>query len=180
VARGEKLSFRQEDLHIQGHAIEIRVCAEDPANNFLPDTGTLSTYKIPEGPGIRVDNGYEEGMEIPIYYDPMISKLITYGSDRKETIARMIRAIDDYRVKGIATTLPFCRFVMQHDAFVSGNFDTHFVKKYFTPEAMQGEDIEEGQMAAILAGKLMAEKKTSPGQISEQNGRSAWRKNRVL
>lgn len=128
IANGEKLSFRQEDLKMKGHSIEIRVCAEDPANNFLPDIGTLESYVIPQGPGVRVDDAYAEGMEIPIYYDPLIAKLIVFGKDRKEAIERMIRAIDDYRITGVNTTLGFCRFVMGHEAFVSGKFDTHFVK----------------------------------------------------
>ena len=131
IAQGERLSFTQDDLKITGHAIEVRVYAEDPANNFLPDIGKLIRYIRPQGPGVRVDDGFEQGMDIPIYYDPMISKLITYGSNRKEAIDRMIRAIDEYIIIGPQTTLPFCSFVMKHDAFVSGNFDTHFVKNYF-------------------------------------------------
>ena len=98
VARGEQLSFTQEDLKISGHAMEVRVYAEDATNNFLPDIGTLTTYKRPGGIGVRVDDGFEEGMEVPIYYDPMISKLITYGKDREESIERMIRAIADYEI----------------------------------------------------------------------------------
>src|SRR5215212_1832089 len=133
IADGEKISFSQSDLKINGHAMEVRVYAEDPANNFLPDIGTLTTYKIPQGPGVRVDDGMEEGMEIPIYYDPMIAKLITHAASRTEAIDRMIRAIDDYAITGVQTTLPFCKFAMQHEAFRSGNFDTHFVKKYFSP-----------------------------------------------
>ena len=100
VARGEQLSFSQEDLEINGHAIEVRVYAEDPKNNFLPDIGTLQTYQRPGGIGVRVDDGFEEGMEVSIYYDPMLSKLITYGKDREEAIERMIRAIEDYKVAG--------------------------------------------------------------------------------
>lgn len=109
VARGESLSFSQEDLSINGHALELRVYAEDPLDNFLPSIGTLSQYELPEGNGIRVDGGYEQGMEVPIYYDPMLSKLITYGRDRAEAIEMMRRAIDQYRITGVATTLPFGR-----------------------------------------------------------------------
>ena len=117
VARGEKLSFTKDDIKLNGHAMEVRVYAEDPKNNFLPDIGTLKVYEPPRGIGVRVDDGFEEGMEIPIYYDPMIAKLITYGKDREEAIERMIRAIDDYKIVGIETTLPFCKFVMQHESF---------------------------------------------------------------
>src|SRR5437773_2009901 len=112
IARGEKLSFTQNDLKIRGHAIELRVCAEDPANNFLPDTGTLTTYRRPQGAGIRVDDGFEEGMEIPIHYDPLLAKLIVYGEDRQRAIARMIRAIDEYEVSGVQTTLSFGKWAM--------------------------------------------------------------------
>ena len=155
IARGEKLTFKQSDLSIKGHAIEARVYAEDPENNFLPDIGRLSTYVIPHGPGVRVDDAYEEGMEIPIYYDPMIAKLITYGKDRTEAIERMKRAIDDYMISGVATTLGFCRFVMGHTAFVSGNFDTHFVQKYFKPEENESFSEDEMKIAAMLAVKAI-------------------------
>ncbi|MBC7653267.1 MAG: acetyl-CoA carboxylase biotin carboxylase subunit, partial [Oligoflexus sp.] len=140
IARGEAISFKQEDLKINGHAMELRVYAEDPKNNFLPDIGTLQTYVTPKGNGVRVDDGFEQGMEIPIYYDPMIAKLITYGKDREEAIERMVRAIDEYEITGIETTLPFGKFVMQHQAFTSGNFDTHFVGKYFEPQMLDNQD----------------------------------------
>lgn len=154
VARGEKLSFTQEDLHIKGHSIEVRVYAEDPANNFLPDIGKLKTYRRPQGLGIRVDDGFEEGMDIPIYYDPMIAKLISFGKDRKDAIQKMIRAIDEYAITGVATTLPFCKFVLQHEAFTSGNFDTHFVAKYFKPEMLQNQSEELEKVAAFAAAFL--------------------------
>lgn len=180
VARGEKLSFTQADLKINGHAIEIRVCAEDPANNFLPDIGRLNTYRIPQGPGVRVDDAYEEGMDIPIYYDPMIAKLITYGSDRTEAIGRMIRAIDDYHISGVKTTLEFCRYVMEHPAFTSGKFDTHFVKNHFSPEVLTKVNQEELELAAFLAVKLLRER-TAPaiagGVAAEKTSR--WKNNRM-
>jgi acetyl-CoA carboxylase biotin carboxylase subunit len=183
VARGNKLSFKQEDLEIKGHAIEIRVCAEDPTNNFLPDIGKLVRYAPPKGPGVRVDDGMEEGMDIPIYYDPMIAKLVTYGANRTEAIQRMIRAIDDYKITGVQTTLEFCRFVMQHNAFVSGKFDTHFVNQHFKPEMLKREQDNEEQLmiAAISAVALLSkkEKKTTP-VLAQSNGKafSNWRKRR--
>lgn len=155
IARGLPLSFKQEDLEIRGHAIEVRVYAEDPSNNFLPDIGKFSGYKTPKGPGIRLDDGFEEGMEIPIYYDPMISKLIAYGKDRKEAIQRMIRAIDEYTITGVTTTLPFCKFVMNHPAFVSGNFDTHFVKNYFNPDSVSEVNEEEACIAALFSVDIL-------------------------
>jgi acetyl-CoA carboxylase biotin carboxylase subunit len=154
VAQGEELSFKQADLKIEGHAIEVRVYAEDPANNFLPDIGTLTTYRLPEGPGVRVDDGFEEGMAIPIYYDPMIAKLIVHGSTREEAIARMERAIDDYAIAGVETTLPFCRFVMGHESFRSGNYDTLFVRDHFKPEFLNGTDPEAAEAAALVAAHL--------------------------
>ncbi|WP_339662641.1 acetyl-CoA carboxylase biotin carboxylase subunit [uncultured Polaribacter sp.] len=153
VARGEKLSISQENLKINGHALELRVYAEDPLNNFLPSVGNLEVYKIPVGKNIRVDNGFEEGMDIPIYYDPMLSKLITYGNTREEAIELMKTAIQNYQIEGIQTTLPFGTFVCEHEAFRSGNFDTHFVKKHYSPEAIKSKHEEEAKIAALIALK---------------------------
>jgi len=151
IARGEALPFSQDDLHIKGHALELRVYAEDPLDDFLPSIGTLETYTLPKGEHIRVDNGFEEGMEIPIYYDPMLSKLITYGKSRSEAIAKMIEAINMYKIEGIQTTLPFGKFVCEHEAFRSGNFDTHFVKNYYNKELLEANFKEEASIAAKLA-----------------------------
>ncbi|WP_372792495.1 acetyl-CoA carboxylase biotin carboxylase subunit [Lutibacter sp.] len=157
IARGEAITLKQEDLKINGHALELRVYAEDPMNNFFPSIGNLSTYKIPIGEGIRVDDGFEEGMDIPIYYDPMLSKLITYGKTRDEAIQLMIKAIDNYKIEGVKTTLPFGKFVCLHEAFRSGNFDTHFVKNYYTPEKLQAELNAEEKIAALIALKIYLE-----------------------
>ena len=180
VARNEKLSFTQEDLKINGHAIEVRVCAEDPANNFLPDIGKLVVYKTPSGPGVRVDDSYEEGMEIPIYYDPMISKLIVHGKNRTEAIQKMLRAINDYKIIGVETTLDFCKFVLNHDAFVSGNFDTGFVNAYFTPEVLNTKDEELEQIAAI-AGSILFNNKNETATVATENPvkKSKWKINRI-
>jgi acetyl-CoA carboxylase biotin carboxylase subunit len=157
IARGEKLSIQQEDLKIKGHAVELRVYAEDSLNNFLPDVGKLQIYKIPTGKNIRLDDGYEEGMDIPIFYDPMISKLVTYGKTRIEAIQLMIRAIENYKIEGVKTTLPFGKFVCEHQAFRSGNFDTHFVKKYYSTDKLKSELENEAKIAAILGLKLYLE-----------------------
>lgn len=179
IASGEALSFSQEDLKINGHAIELRVYAEDPNNNFLPDIGTLQTYKTPKGNGVRVDDGFEQGMEIPIYYDPMIAKLITFGKDRDEAIERMVRAIEEYEITGIETTLGFGTFVMQHEAFKTGNFDTHFVNKYFNAESLKVENENEALIAAVIAAKLF--QKDAGGTINNEivKNSSDWRKNRL-
>ncbi len=153
VAQGEALPMKQEDLKINGHAMELRVYAEDPLNDFLPNVGFLSTYILPEGEGIRVDNGIEQGMDVPIFYDPMLSKLITYGKNREEAIALMIKAIDNYHVEGVATTLAFGKFVMQHEAFRSGEFDTGFVKKYYDAEKLKAQHATEAEIAAMIALK---------------------------
>lgn len=153
VAQGEALSMKQEDLKINGHAMELRVYAEDPLNDFLPNVGFLSTYVLPEGEGIRVDNGIEQGTDVPIYYDPMLSKLITYGKNREEAIALMIKAIDNYHVEGVATTLAFGKFVMQHEAFRSGDFDTGFVKNYYDAEKLKAQHKIEAEIAAKIALK---------------------------
>lgn len=153
VARGEELPIKQEDLQINGHALELRVYAEDPLNDFLPSVGNLETYILPTGEGVRVDNGFEQGMDVPIYYDPMLSKLITYGKDREEATQRMLQAIQDYKVEGVSTTLPFGAFVFQHEAFVSGNFDTNFVKKYYSADIIKQNQANEAEVAALVALK---------------------------
>ncbi len=157
VARGEALAIKQEDLKIKGHALELRVYAEDPLNDFLPSIGMLEAYKLPTGKGVRVDNGFEEGMEVPIYYDPMLSKLIAYGKTRDEAIQTMLKAIGDYVIRGVQTTLPFGKFVFEHDAFRTGKFDTHFVKDYYSPEVLKAKTHEEAKIAAIIALKKYME-----------------------
>ncbi|MDX1903875.1 MAG: acetyl-CoA carboxylase biotin carboxylase subunit [Thermonemataceae bacterium] len=179
IAQGEHLSFQQNDLSILGHAIEVRVYAEDPSNNFLPDIGTLQTYNRPQGAGIRVDDGFEQGMEIPIYYDPMIAKLIATGKNREEAIERMKRAIDEYQITGIETTLGFCKFVLNHEAFVSGGFDTNFVKKYFSPEVLQKTKNEEtAKIGAAIVSLLMSQPKKLVVQELQSTRPSKW-KNRL-
>jgi acetyl/propionyl-CoA carboxylase alpha subunit len=159
VARGERLSFSQEDLQINGHAIELRVCAEDPLDDFLPGVGKLETYRPPAGEHIRVDDGYREGMHVPIYYDPLLAKLIVWGATRTEAIRKLLDAIAAYRVDGVPTTLPFGKFVLEHEAFISGQFDTHFVKKHFTKEALQSGNRELEEVAAALALRAFLQEK---------------------
>lgn len=160
IAEGKPLSIAQDELQIKGHAIEVRVYAEDPANNFLPDVGTLTRYVRPQGNGVRVDDGFEEGMEIPIYYDPMLAKLITYGQDREETIRKMIRAIDEFHISGVQTTLSFCKFVMKHESFISGRFDTNFVNRYFLPELLNTvQNPVEQALAALITARLLKDRK---------------------
>ncbi len=179
IARGKELSVKQDEVKINGHSLEIRVYAEDPQENFLPATGTLKTYVTPKGPGVRLDDGFEAGMEIPIYYDPMISKLITYGSDRNEAIQRMLRAMDDYVITGVKTTIPFCHFAINHESFRSGDFDTNFVKQYFEPQFLDEHLPDEEMAAAVLVRELLSQSQSnkSVGQ-AEAKSNSQWKKNR--
>jgi len=144
-------------------------------NNFLPDIGKLITYERPMGPGVRVDDGFEEGMDIPIYYDPMIAKLIVHAEDRNAAIAKMTRAIADYQVTGVQTTLPFCSWAINHEAFVSGDFDTHFVKKYYQPEVLNTRNEEEAWIAAALATKVHQEQKQVMQDALKKTGDS-WKR----
>ena len=174
IARGEKLRFTQDDIKINGHALELRVYAEDPLNNFLPSIGVLSKYEKPTGPGIRVDDGYEQGMQIPIYYDPMIAKLVTHGADRTEAIQKMKEAIKQYRIEGVSTTLSFGNFVFEHDAFLSGKFDTHFVSKFFSPEKIKEKQMKKAELAAMIALKFYLDKQNTLAPI--ENKTTSWKR----
>ncbi|MDX1546358.1 MAG: acetyl-CoA carboxylase biotin carboxylase subunit [Rhodothermales bacterium] len=155
IAEGEPLGYGQDALAIHGHAVECRVYAEDPADGFLPSPGPLRRHAPPSGFGVRVDAGVEEGGEVLLHYDPMISKLTAWGRTREEAIARMDRALAEYEIAGVRTTIPFCRFVMRHEAFRSGHFSTHFVSDHFDPAALAPDDPEAARAAAlavVLAG----------------------------
>ena len=142
-------------LKINGHSLELRVYAEDPQNDFLPSIGKLERYDIPKAEGIRVDDGFTEGMEIPIYYDPMIAKLVVHAEDRKQAIQLMKEAITNYNIEGIKTTLPFGQFVMNEPHFISGDIDTHYVGKHFDKSYLINE---KHQLAAALVAKHLFEK----------------------
>jgi acetyl-CoA carboxylase biotin carboxylase subunit len=180
IARGEPLGYNQEALQIRGHSIEVRVCAEDPTNNFLPDIGKLEVYQRPAGPGVRVDDGYESGMEIPIFYDPMIAKLIVHAGNREQAIARMIRAIDEYKIIGVHTTLAFCRFVLLHPHFIAGDFDTGFIAQHFKPEVLEKLLSEPDTMPAALAAALISNDfQPKPAEAPATEPVSIWRLNRL-
>lgn len=156
IAAGKAIPWSQNDLQIRGSAMEIRVYAEDPKNQFFPDTGSLQVFQKPEGPGIRLDSGYEEGMEIPIFYDPLIGKLIVYGEDRNSTIAKMKRAIGEFKIHGVKNTLDFCSWVMHQEAFVNGTFTTNFIDQYFKPEMLENEpDPEENEAIAYFVSDYL-------------------------
>lgn len=179
IAEGDLLGINQEDVTIQGHAVECRVYAEDPENNFLPSPGYLQVHRPPSGPGVRLDAGVEENGEIPIHYDPMIAKLITHASTREGAIRRMARALSEYDVAGVKTTIPFCAFVMTHEAFVSGNMSTHFVANHFKPEVLT--ESTDAEREAAMAGAAWhvhhtATEATGVSNGGAVNGWSAWRK----
>lgn len=180
VAEGEELGFSQQDLEIRGHSIEVRVYAEDPSQNFLPDTGVLKRYIEPAGRGVRVDSGYREGMEVSMHYDPMMSKLIVWGKDREEAIQKMLRAIDDYKITGLETTLPFCKFVLQHEAFTSGQFSTNFVNKFFRPEFLIEPLTEEETLVSLaLVSDLIFEEKKAEETSELTNLLTPWKLRRL-
>lgn len=155
VARNEVLPIKQEEVKLNGHAMEVRVYAEDALNNFTPDIGILKRYRKPTADYIRIDDAFEEGMEIPIYYDPMIAKLVTWGKNREESIERMIQAIDEFEISGLKTTLDFGKYVMKHEAFRSGDFDTNFVKTYFSdPSVLNHAQEEEKRALEATIGEL--------------------------
>ncbi|MEK7727747.1 MAG: biotin carboxylase, partial [candidate division KSB1 bacterium] len=165
IAAGGKLPFAQSQVQFNGHAIECRIYAEDPENNFIPSIGRLTHLHKPDGFGVREDSGVYEGGEISIYYDPMISKLVAWGVDRADAIRRMRRALREYEINGVKTTIPFCLWVLQHDKFCTGDFDTHFVPNYFTGNeaALQQDprhDWKKLQAVAALAAVLERETRT--------------------
>ncbi len=143
IAEGNALSFRQEDLRINGHAMESRIYAEDPDNNFLPSTGRLDEYLSPSGPGVRVDEGFGRGSEISIYYDPLIAKLVCWSRDRNSAIERMKRALSEYKIFGVTSNISFLKEIFSHQKFVSGDFDINFLEKEFRFSTEQNEELTE-------------------------------------
>jgi acetyl/propionyl-CoA carboxylase alpha subunit len=180
VARGERLPKLQDELHICGHSIEVRVYAEDTLNGFTPDIGNLERYRIPGGANVRVDDAFVEGMAIPIFYDPMIAKLVVWGENRQEAIDRAIEAIDAYQISGVKTTLDFGKYVLKHPAFRSGDFDTNFVKHYFSDPRVVYSAMEEEEDALLhsidnIWTDILAHKKR---EFASQEISSSW-KNRI-
>ena len=179
IAEGEPLGYTQEDVQMNGHSIECRIYAEDVRNNFLPSPGPLHLHRPPSGPGVRVDAGVDIRGEIPIHYDPMISKLITYAPTRVEAIDRMIRALEEYTVAGVSTTIPFCAFAMEHEAFRSGVFSTHFVQNYFDSSVLDeaSGDLEyAAALAAVLYQYELDKGSQNAVTKNERAEASPWRK----
>ena len=170
VAWGEPLSFKQADVHIRGHAIECRVYAEDSEQNFMPSPGRITRLRLPNGPGVRDDGGVYEGAEVSIYYDPMISKFATYGRDRREAIDRMRRALQEYEIGGIKTTLPFFREVMEDEEFLAGDLDTGFISRFNERRSPAGPDETSTDLAAITA--VLASSQMTPPAAVAANSRT--------
>lgn len=160
VARNQKLSFTQDDIIPNGHAIELRLTAEETTQDFLPAIGTIETYNPPQAEYIRLDDFVYPGYKIPIYYDNMFAKLIVWGENRSQAIQRMIEAINQFEIKGIPTTLDFGRFVMQHPKFIEGDFDTNFISSYYTKEGIKKQDQSLLEAAAIFTYLEFNEHKT--------------------
>jgi acetyl-CoA carboxylase biotin carboxylase subunit len=158
VAAGEPLPFSQSDLTQNGAAIECRIYAEDPAAGFVPAPGRIDAMHFPDGPGVRVDAGVYAGAEVPIYYDPMIAKLATWGRNRHEAIARMRRALDEFTISGeLTTNLDFHRWLMNHTLFIAGDFDTNFIAHEYHPEAAPPAG-DARRLAAVLAAAVVAQR----------------------
>ncbi|HUI08797.1 MAG TPA: acetyl-CoA carboxylase biotin carboxylase subunit [Bacteroidota bacterium] len=181
VASGEELPLRQEDVAFSGHAIECRICAEDPANNFLPSTGTIVHLRTPAGEGIRDDRGVGEGGEVSVYYDPMIAKLIAWGPTREIASGRLVRALRAYEVLGVKTNIPLCLFVLEHPAFRSGDISTHFIQAHWNPGAAAAtiapEEEAVAAVCALMAGGARTRSGVSPGRASrwgERRGDEHW------
>jgi acetyl-CoA carboxylase biotin carboxylase subunit len=170
IASGEVLSYTQDSIKIQGHALECRIYAEDPFNGFMPDTGKILYYRQPAGYGVRVDSGVESGSEISIHFDPMISKLITYGRDRIEAISRMEMALRNYKIKGLKTIIPFLLAVMQHPEFRYGYFDTGFIEHSFDFNTLENMRAEHDEIIASIAayGYRMVQKSKAPAKVKPQ------------
>ncbi|HEX8155326.1 MAG TPA: acetyl-CoA carboxylase biotin carboxylase subunit [Thermoanaerobaculia bacterium] len=179
IAQGGKLSVRQEDLAPNGHAIECRVYAEDPARKFAPSPGLIRYLNLPEGPGVRNDNGVYAGYTVPVFYDPMLSKLICHAATRDEAIARMRRALGEYRVDGIDTTIPFFTAIMDNADFRAANFDTGFIDRLLPTLDLGGGSADGHTDAAIAAAAILAFEESQTAQtFAEENvvTESAWKR----
>jgi len=176
IASGVDLGLRQEDVEWRGAALECRIYAEDPANNFFPSPGKIALLRTPSGPGVRDDTGIYEGWIVPVFYDPLLSKLVTWGKDRAEAIARMQRALGEYQVAGIKTNLSFFRSILSHERFLSGALNTNFIDNYYSPEtpaqssALHGVAVVAATLHASLAGKATSPRKTADSAW-KQSGR---------
>lgn len=186
VAAGLPLSFTQEQVVLRGAAIECRISAEDPENHFLPATGVVQGLQEPSGPGVRVDSSLYTGLQVPLYYDPLLSKLIVWGRDRVQAITRMRRALDEYRIVGVSTTLPFARWLMDHPRYQAGDFSTDFIaEEWDHRDGTTGDEVESAELTpeqtAALVGALLMQEQVQEDQTrrrpaKEESGEvNRWR-----
>jgi acetyl-CoA carboxylase biotin carboxylase subunit len=177
VARGRTLSYKQEEVKFNGHAIECRINAEDPYNNFMPSTGRITHSLIPTGPGVRVDTGIYPGFEITPFYDPMIAKLIVWGETRAQAILRMRRALEEYRIVGVRTNIPFHQTMMDSHRFMGGQYDTRFVEERFSMDEAGEGKAAHAETAAILATLVAHQEAERSANIVNRNERdtSNWK-----
>jgi acetyl/propionyl-CoA carboxylase alpha subunit len=187
IAAGKKLSFSQRDISWKGSAIECRIYAEDVHNNFLPYVGTITTYREPGGPGVRVDSGLSEGDEVQIYYDPLISKLITWGTSRDEAIKKMKRALQEYKIAGVKTGIPVHQLLLDNPEFKKGNISTHFIEDEFLPSLSKSSDGLSSHEEAIavfsalidFSSKLNIITARQPGEMSGHTWKHSGRRRNV-
>jgi acetyl-CoA carboxylase biotin carboxylase subunit len=175
VASGNQLSFKQKDLHINGHAIECRIYAEDPSNNFLPTTGNIINYAQPSGPGVRVDSGFEVGSQIGVHYDPLISKLVCWAGDRHSAINRMIRALNEYIIGGLTTNISFLKLIIDHPSFREGKFDINFLNDEFMKslnDLDKNQNKDKSEKAAAILAALLKSKSSSNNYKSNHTEKS--------
>jgi acetyl/propionyl-CoA carboxylase alpha subunit len=177
IARGRKLRYTQDDIQLNGWAMECRINAEDPYTNFVPSTGVLNSVIPPSGPGVRVDTGVYAGFEISPYYDSLISKLICWGETRGETILRMRRALEEYRILGVKTNIPFHQNIMDSHRFIAGSFDTRFVEERFSMETPEEEREHLMTIAAVMAALVAHREGQQAAQIVRRSKRdtSNWK-----
>ena len=178
VANGEVLQYKQEEIIKKGHAIECRIYAEDSDNNFMPSPGKISVYSTPEGRNVRVDGGAFEGYDVPLFYDPMIAKVSSWGISRKDARNNMRRALDEYKILGIKTTIPFHLRVMKNKHFINGNYDTTFIETKFNIEDLKRKKSEDPTIALISAAvkQYLSEKEAASRAVTRPDiGESSWR-----
>src|SRR5574341_254809 len=176
IASGRPLSLKQKDVHLRGWAMECRITAEDPYNGFLPSTGRIISLYEPTGPGVRLESGIYEGFEVTLYYDPLIAKLCVSGADRATAIMRMKRALSEYKILGIATSIPFHQKLLESTSFIGGHFDTTFLDERFSME--QNAESGKEKIAAIIAALLTHDRRQHALNIHppSTNARGGWKR----
>jgi acetyl-CoA carboxylase biotin carboxylase subunit len=174
IAAGRRLAFRQEDISPRGHAIECRIYAEDPRNDFLPSLGRIRRLRNPEGPWVRIENYIYEGYNVPVYYDPLVAKVITWGETRRDALARMLRALEEYVIEGIETTIPFHVWVMRDANFGMGKYDTSYIDEHYNRKAGDAGRRVPVEIAVIAAAIEHMQTRGAPAH-AEPTARNRWK-----